>query len=266
MSNVWKLMGDGLKVASQFVVENSPTILTALGICGGATAIVLAIKETPKAIDDIQELEKEELHEAAESEEETPVVHHRIMPRVKIYAKAYWPTVLMFTSSAICVIFANKIHLKRNAALLAAYQLSTMNLNDLKKKIEEVDGKKKLKALEDDISKDKVTTNPVPSNITVIGPGDHLIYDVPSGRYFRSNIENVRKAVFEINTQLQATNCATLNDFYDYLGIDHIGIGNDLGWRCYSINDCLLEMEYSSHIAENGVPCLVLKYEVSPLR
>ena len=26
------------------------------------------------------------------------------------------------------------------------------------------------------------------------------------------------------------------------------------------------EMEYSSHIAENGVPCLVLKYEVSPLR
>ena len=262
--NVFKLMGDGCKFAAKVAVDNLPTILTALGIGGGLTAIILAVKETPKAQEELEELEKEELNEAHQDEDR--VIHHRIMPRLKIYAKVYWPTAVVFMSSAICIIFANKIHLKRNAALLAAYQLSTMNLNDLRNKIEEVEGKKKLKALEDDIAKDKVASSNVPSNVVVIGSGEHLIYDVPSGRYFRSNIEKVRQAVFQINTILQSENCATLNDFYDYLGIEHIGIGNDLGWRCYSVNDCLLDMEYSSHISPNGEPCLTLKYDVYPLR
>ena len=252
---ILNLVTQGAKIAGEYLVKNSPTILTSVGIGGFVAAIVMATKEPVKV--------EEELYELERKEEAADIQKHAIMPRAKIYAKHYWPTAAVAVTSAGCLIFANKIHLGRQAALLAAYQLSTTNLTDLKNKIIQMDGEKKLRALNDDIAKDKVESAPT-SQVIVTGNGSSLIYDLPSGRYFMSDIEKVRKAVDSVNRRLYNGEAMSLNDFYDELGLDHVGVGYKLGWRLNTTDD-LLEMEYSSHIADNGVPALVLKYDVKPI-
>jgi len=257
-----ELFSRGVKIAGGYISKNSPSILMALGIGGMVAAVVVAIHEPIKVEEEIYLLEKDELHKADEKEQGEPI-KHPVWPRVKIYAKHYWPTAAIVVSSAGCLIFANRINLKRNAALLAAYQLSAMNLKDIREKIVEMDGEKKLQKVNDAIAKDKVEASS-PSTIVISGEGEHLIYDVPSGRYFMGNIERIRQAVNEINKNLYNYNYASLNDFYDYVGLDHIGTGYKLGWHMNTTDD-LLEMEYSSQITKDGRPCLVIKYDVKPI-
>lgn len=93
------------------------------------------------------------------------------------------------------------------------------------------------------------------------GKGEHLFYEEYSGRYFKSDIESVRKACNDFNAYVINHNYASLNHLYSLLGIPAIGIGDDLGWT----TDQLLEPIFSSKIAEDQSPCLVLSQENAPV-
>lgn len=272
MSTALQLFKTGAKVFGKAAIKNAPTILTALG-CGGIfTAVGMAIAATPKAMEDIHDVESDELHAAAEIVKQNPTegqVIAKIKPDIKaralVYVKHYWPTALVCVSTAGCFIAANSINLKRNAALVAAYQLATMNLKDLKEKIVETDGEKKLTKYNDSIAKDKMNAAPISENQVVLtNAGENLCLDAVSGRYFKSDIENIRRAVAEINKRLYNEGSIPLNEFYDELGLDHIDIGYKLGWRFNSTDD-LVDITYSSLIASNGQPCLVMQYDIFPV-
>ena len=49
----------------------------------------------------------------------------------------------------------------------------------------------------------------------------------------------------------------TLNEFYYEIGLDSIGVGEDLGWN---IDDGLIELSFSSQVTADGTPCLVVNY------
>lgn len=53
----------------------------------------------------------------------------------------------------------------------------------------------------------------------------------------------------------------SLNEFYDEIGLDHISIGDDLGWN---IERGMIDLSFSSLVADDGTPCLVVDYQVSP--
>ena len=245
----------GAKLTADFITKNAPTILTGVGLSGMIGAIILAVQEPAKVEEELYELEQEE--KAAEVEK------HPVGPRIKIYAKHYWRTGLVVIVSSGCIIFANKINLVRQATLVTALQLTKADYKDLKEKIIELDGKKKFQTYSDDISKDKVNQNP-PSTVVFTGIGDHLIYDVVSGRYFMSNIENVRQAFDDIRKRLYNEGTISLNEFYDLLNLDHISIGYKFGFKLRTTDD-LPEVEWSSHITPDGRTALVMKYEVVPL-
>ena len=57
-------------------------------------------------------------------------------------------------------------------------------------------------------------------------------------------------------------NYVSLNDFYDELGIGPTKLGDDLGWDIYK--DGLIDIAFSSRLAEDGTPCLVMDYSVAP--
>ena len=57
-----------------------------------------------------------------------------------------------------------------------------------------------------------------------------LFYDDFSGRIFESTIEKVQEAEYNLNRDLSMQGYATLNQFYDYLGLVPIDGGDDLGW------------------------------------
>ena len=154
------------------------------------------------------------------------------------------------------------MHLKRNAALATAYKLSETALTEYKDKVVEVIGENKEKGIRDKIAEDKVHNNPVSQNQVIItGGGDTLCYDALGGRYFKSSMDKIRKAENELNRLMLRDMYVSLNEFYDELGLDHTKLGDDLGWN---LDDGLIELNFSSQLAENETPCLVVDYNVAP--
>jgi hypothetical protein len=52
-----------------------------------------------------------------------------------------------------------------------------------------------------------------------------------------------------------------LNDFYDEIGLGPTRLGEDLGWN---MDNGEIRVTFSTQLADDGTPCLVLNYEVVP--
>lgn len=242
-----------LKSAQSMLAKRSPEILTGLGIAGMVTTTVLAVKATPKATKLI-EAKKEEL----EVESLTPV------DTVKTCWKCYIPAAVTGAVSITCLIGASSVNLRRNAALATAYKISETALTEYKEKVVETIGEKKEEIIREKIVKDKVDKNPVSKNeVIVTNQGNTLCYDVHSGRYFNSDIDHIKRAVNELNRQMVYDEYVSLNDFYDELGLNHTDVGNELGWR---LDGGLIDISFSSHLADNGRPCIAINYSIAPKR
>lgn len=234
--------------------KHSPEILTGLGIAGMITTTVLAVKATPKALQLIDEKKKEE------HKDELTVIE-----TVKATWKPYVPAAVTGVVSIGCLIGASSVNAKRNAALATAYQLSSTALADYKEKMIETVGEKKEKAIRDKIAQDKVDKNPVESaKVIITGNGKTLCYDPQFGQYFESTIDDIKRAVTELNYRMvdRGEEYVSLNDFYDELGVDRIDVGEDLGWNVG--RDGKIVVTTSATIAKNNTPCVVIHYEVAP--
>lgn len=240
--------------------KRSPEILTGIGIAGMVTTVVLAVKATPKAMELIEDKKEEKLSAVAmgESTELTPV------ETIKAAWKPYVPAVVTGVASVACLVGANSVHVRRNAALATAYQLSTTALADYREKVVETIGAKKEATVRDKVAKKKVEENPT-SNSTIImtGKGNMLMYDSHSDRYFRSDIDKVKKAVLNLNERMinGSEMYISLNDFYDEIGLKHTEVGDSIGWR---IDKGKLDVRYSAQLTEDEEPCIVIDHLMPP--
>lgn len=230
--------------------KHSPEILTGIGIAGMVTATVLAVKVTPKAITLIEEKKNNE-----NAEKLTPV------DIVKTAYTCYIPVAVTSIASITCLIGASSINYKRNVALAAACTISETAFKEYRQKVVETIGEKKEQTVRDAVAKEKIDKYPVVSKEVIItGNGDSLCFDAISGRYFRSNIDKLRRAEIEINKQIFNDMYMSLNDFYYEIGLDDILIGDELGWN----TDHIISLGFSSQLAKDGTPCLVIDYLVPP--
>lgn len=232
--------------------RHAPEILTGIGVAGMVTSTVLAVKATPKACllinDRKDELEVEKL----------PVTE-----LVKTTWKCYIPAVVTCGASIACLVGASSVNFKRNAALATAYKLSEAALSEYKDAVIETIGEKKEQSVRDKVAEERLKKNPVSkSEVIVTGNGTTLCYDPVGNSYFKSNIQQIESAKNKLNARMLSENYVSLNDFYDELGIGPTKLGDDLGWDIYK--DGLVEIAFSSRLAEDGTPCLVMDYSVAP--
>lgn len=245
--NVAKLIKDARKMVS----KHSPEILTGIGIAGMITTTVLAVRATPKALEKIKE-EKE----AKCTDELTPI------ETVKATWKCYIPAVVTGVASVTCLVGASSVSARRNAAIATAYKLSETALTEYREKVVETLGEKKDQMVREAIDKDHIGKNPVSKNEVIItGKGTTRCYDNFSGRYFESDIDQIKRAVNELNRQMLLHDYVSLNEFYDELGLTHTDLGEELGW---SIDKGYIDVYFSSHLSEDGVPCLAISYTIAP--
>lgn len=238
------------KQVTTSISRRSPEILTGIGIAGMVTASVLAVKATPKAIRLLEEAKKEKNESFTK------------MEVVKTTWKLYIPVAVTTTVSIACLIGASSVNFRRNAALTAAYKLSETALTEYKDKVVETIGKEKEKVIREKVTEDKIKKQPVNNNEVIITKkGNTLCFDSISGRYFRSDMDIIKKAENELNRRMLSDMYISLNEFYDELGLDHIRIGDELGWN---IDDGLIKLEFSSHLASDGTPCVAVEYEIVP--
>lgn len=147
--------------------------------------------------------------------------------------------------------------------MAAAYSLSQHAFEEYKDKVVEKVGKTKERAVRDDIAQDRVNQNPPSKNdIIITGGGDVLCYDKYTGRYFMSNMDALKKAENQVNFYVLNNQYATLNDFYQYIGLPTVPVGEEVGWTC----DLNFGIDFSTTIAENDKPCIVLDYQVCGVR
>lgn len=243
-----------LKTFAKGIGKHSPAILTGIGITGMAVATVLAVKSTPKAMELIEEKKKE-----TDAEELTK------KEVVETAWKCYIPTIILFAVSVSCVIFASRTNYKRNTALAGAYAVAEASLKDYKnyrtEVIKEI-GEEKEKTIRDKVVKNRMEKEPNDGQpIVIANQGDILCYDLLSGRYFKSDINKMQKAVNELNRQLISEMMVSLNELYYELGLDYLKIGEELGWN---IDDGLVELNFSSQLTKDGTPCIVLDFVNPP--
>lgn len=233
--------------------KHSPELLTGIGIAGMVTTVVLAVRATPKALRLIDE-KKADIPE----EENIPRIE-----AVKAAWKVYVPAILTGILSTICLIGANSVNQRRNAAIAAAYSLSESALKEYREKVVETIGERKEQAIRDDIAKDRITENPV-REVIVSDRGSTLCYDSLSGRYFKSDIEKLRRIVNDLNRRMRDEMFISLNDFYCAVDNPDLGptkLGDSLGWN---IDKGYIDLNFSSQLTTDGTPCLVLDYTVVP--
>lgn len=242
---------NGLQKITKAVGRNSPTILTGLGVLGLIGTTVMAVQATPKAMMLIEH-EENEARRALEPKEIFQVTW-----------KCYLPALGMGIITAACIIGAHKINIKRNAALVSVYSLSQAALKEYQAKVVETIGKNKERKIKDDVAKEKLEKNPVSSNeIIMTGKGETLCYDALSGRYFKSDIEQIRQILNKVSRDLMSEMTISVNDVYHELGLNSTKVGDMLGWN---VDNGLIEPRFSSQLTDDGTPCLVLDFEEDPI-
>lgn len=261
-------MPAGTKKIQKVLTRKSPEILTGIGIAGVITTTVLAVKVTPKALQLIDEAERKKAvawnNENPDYDNGADRIKLTKTETVKAAWKPYIPVVVTGVCSVACIIGANSVHLKRNAALATAYQLSTTAFNEYKEKVVETIGEKKEKIVRQNIAKDKVEKNPVSkTEVFVTGNGTSLFYDPLSGRYFESDMNKVEKAVNNLNWSMNNGNepYISLTQLYDELGLSHTGVSDEIGWK---VEDGNIELAVSAQVSDDGRPCLVMDFLRAP--
>lgn len=254
------------KMAKRFASKRSPEILTGLGIAGMVTTTVLAVKATPKALELIEEEKREQNRalldaaEAAGEEKCARVDHLKPLEVVKVAWKPYLPAALTGLASVACLIGAQSVNARRQAALYSAYKLSETALTEYKDKVVETIGEKKEKTVREKIAKDKVEQNPVTkTEVIVTGNGESLFYDPISARYFKSDMETIRRVINDLNYAMSygSEMYVSLSQLYDEVGLEHTSISDNIGWN---ISDGLIEPDFSTQMTDDGRPCIVLDY------
>lgn len=236
----------GIRSLGEAIKRESPSILTAVGVVGLMSTTILAIKATPKAMD-LLEKEKKDLNK---------------YEKFKVVWRCYIPTMAVGSVTALSILSANSINSKRNAVLAGIYSLTESAFEEYQNKVIEQIGEKKEEKIRDEIAQDRLNNNPVSSHeIIFTGKGDTLFYESLSGRYFKSDYEEIRKIINDFNqTILSREMYKTINDLYYELGLGNTDMGKDMGWDV----DAILDIHFSAKIAENGVPCIVIEYKNRP--
>lgn len=237
------------KIAEKFVIDNSPSILTAIGVTGSITTAYLTGKASYQAAHIIRD-EEFRRHEIVGKKE-----------RLKMVWDLYIPAVGVGTLSVAAIIGANRIGARRAAAIAAAYSVSERAFTEYREKVAEQLGQKKEQVVRDAIAQDKVTSNP-PDKEIVIVEGEVLCHDGYTGRYFKSNMESLKKAQNDLNYQVLNNYYASLTDFYNLIGLARTTYSDEVGWNV----DKLLDLDFSTVLSEDGKPCISINFAVVPVR
>lgn len=236
-----------LKALEKLAVDNSPALLTAIGVAGTIGTAILSHKAATKA---------ERL-----LSEESP--HLTRKERASLVWKYYIPPVVSGSLTISATILANHIGTKRAAAVAAAYTISEKAYAEYREKVVEKIGENQERKIRDEVVQDRVRNDPLnESNVVLIGSGEVLCYELYTGRYFNSSVEEIKKAMNDTNYQINNYGYASMSDFYDRIGLPRTAVSDEMGWA----QDKLMDIDFTTVLSEDGRPCVAINFQTSPVR
>lgn len=241
-----------LRTTQRFVLNNSPAILTGLGVAGTVTTAILTGKA---AYSSAMILAEKALKEFPDFNEPT------FKQKVEVVYKEFIPPAIIGAATILAILGANHISTKRASALAAAFKISEQMAEEYRQKVREKMGAKSEEMMRSEIVKDRVERDGNTSNLIITG-SQVAFWDPWAGRAFSSTKERVQQAINQINHQIQHNYCASLSDFYDILDLARTAISDEFGWN----SDEPLEPYFTGTLLSDGNPAIEIRFEVQPFR
>lgn len=251
MKNLVNTFNTIVNGAKKFASEKGGIVLGAITLAALGGAVYCAIKDTSKV------KEKKETEELRREEAGEPPMD--IKDNVIFYAKNYWPTITCTTIAAAGIISYVMIGEKKIMELSTACSTASTIANQMAKKKEAYEAAIKENLSAEDAKKIEQSANAKISTITstqpsmplnnviVTGTGNDIFKDAWSGRLFYSKGSYLKECVRQIEKSIKYDMYATLNEFYEEIGLETIDAGDLLVWDQFRGDTIELDFSQSYH-------------------
>ena len=233
---------------------------------GVVATFLLTIKSTKDADEKITELKEET---------EDPTTFEI----VKTVVPAYAPAVIIGLATILCIFESSYLNKKQQAALSSAYILANQSHKKYKDKVKELYGEEAHNRIMEELAVEKAKEQELYadgligrySNTDMYNAQDtRLFYDVYSNRYFESTVGAVLDAEYRLNRNYVLRGHVTLNEFYDFLGVNNVEKGDILGWDCRGDMEGIWWLDFEHRVTNVGgntgkkIPCIIIDMTFEP--
>ncbi len=211
------------------VVSKHDNALLTLGIIGGTvSAVIFALKDGPKIVAKLDELNEQEATNLQKAKAIVPLAAR---------------TVAATGVTIGCALANNRITAKKLndatetiSTLAGLYSVSQFANEEFKKHAEEVVGEETVQKIEQGIvdshsKKVLCPTTGTSPKIYDTGKGHDIFLDKWSGRLFYSSRAEIEQALIDINHKLMSEMWVSVNQYYDCLNLPNIKAGENIGWN-----------------------------------
>lgn len=238
---------------------NVPYILGGFGCIGVMATTIMAIQSTPKALELLEDAEKEKGEDLSKWE------------TVKTAGPVYLPAVITGIATISCIAGAVILSERQQASLISAYGLLNESYMKYQRKVIENFGEEThtdiLKAIAEETKPVNITADNY-FGISNQGMAEDfsepkLFYEEFSGRYFEAPLEQVLLAEYHVNRNMALGALILLNDFYEFLGLERTDYGGEVGWY---INDDYFWIDFNHRkvVMDDGLECYIIESVFPP--
>lgn len=143
---------------------------------------------------------------------------------VKDCWKFYVPAAVVGAGTVVCILGSNALNKKQLASMTAAYMALGKTYQEYRRQVAEHVGAE----YEKEIYKDAQSILKEPTSDMV--EDKLLCYEPVSKRYFHATEAVLLEAFYSLNHDFALNGYASMNDLYNYLGLDYIPEGDLKGW------------------------------------
>lgn len=230
-----------------FLQKHGAAILTVLGSFGVIGTMIVTARCTPKALDIL-----------ADCKEEGADLKETITRTVP----AYIPAAGTAAATILCIAGAAAVNKRQQTVLLGSYAWLDRAFHKYRKQVDELYGEGADKTVMKQITAEEPPQKAMPSNDKC------LWYDEFSERYFESTPLEVTEAELHLNRNFVLREFCTVNEFYDFLGIEPIEHGDDCGWSMEAGFDKYgygwIDFDHELTTMEDGLECMMIRMPFPP--
>lgn len=241
--------------ARLFIKKNAGTILSVMGSIGVVATAITAARAAPKAIKLLDDAREEKGSKLSK------------MEIAQIGFKTYLPVGLVSAATITCIMSANVLSRNKQANITSAYALLDQSYKDYRRKVIEMYGEetdhKIIEAIAVDKAKEvRISASYMCDNVDLSlddSSGKPVLwYEEYSKRFFEATLEQILSAEYHLNRNYILRGCATINEMYDFFGLDQVEWGDDLGWEPMDEGEFWIEFNHFKAKLDDGTEFYIL--------
>lgn len=252
-----------------YLKKYSPVALSCAASVGVIVTVVTAIKATPKAVELVKA-------DSRKNHNGDPYAYTRKEAFMSAW-KCYIPTAAFGLSTIACIMGANALNSRKQAALTSAYALINQSYKEYKDKLKELYGEEAHNAIVDSIVSEKCKDVFLYASdwagYSCLDFGEdtaaypeivRTFYDSFSQRYFETTISKVIQAEYHLNRNFMFKGVIPLNDFYEFLGLEKTEFGETVGWSSCNGDIYWIDFNHYKLTLEDGMEIFVIDMVFEP--